>query len=505
MTQTDYISSLAKPPFAMSFGGVYFETVISGYRTLTVEGRETRDTEITELERLGDGALYQRKRDKSRTIRVKFLIKSTSESALRTQLNKLDGYLYQEQVQIIFDDENDKYYTGTKASATYDLSGKYAAVGELSIYCADPNKYSLTEYEVTASNGEFALNYDGTARSYPVFEADVGSDLGYVSFIDSNKHVIQIGDPDEEDTAGGDYKTTLINEAFTSGSLSGWTYNAATLETEVSSYVQSGSIAISENKGIIATYDDSATSTATRNGPSMTKTCTASANFDLTFDLKMFGTSVKQIQEVMVICTGKQTGSNTKTVLCSMHITHSTDGSYKSSIYSYVMGDKKNQTIWTAEQGNQTFGNYGHCRIRKEGNGFTFMVNNMTTCALKSVGAEDYSLTEVSIFFDRLKNKPHMRSDVGSICTIKNFRLVTFGSTWVDVPNKFSNGDVIIADCSSGEISLNGAVQYGLGALGNDWEKFYLTPGVNSIKCVYSSWDNIPSPTFKMRYRKVYL
>ena len=216
----------------------------------------------------------------------------------------------------------------------------------------------------------------------------------------------------------------------------------------------------------------------------------------------MFGTSVKQIQEVMVICTG--TVNNTKTAICSMHITHSTDGSYNSSVYSYVMGDKKNQYIWTAEKGNKTFGDYGQCLIRKNGNGFTFMVNGVILCALKCIGTEDYEISEVSIYFDRLKDKPHMRSDVGSICTIKNFKVLKYGSSWVDVPNKFSNGDVIVADCNSGKIILNDSEQYGLGALGNDWENFYLSPGTNYIKCVYSDWATY-SPTFKMKYRKVYI
>ena len=45
-----------------------------------------------------------------------------------------------------------------------------------------------------------------------------------------------------------------------------------------------------------------------------------------------------------------------------------------------------------------------------------------------------------------------------------------------------------------------------LGALGNDWEDFYLEPGINQINVAYSDWvQEGKEPTFAMRYRKVYL
>jgi hypothetical protein len=77
---------------------------------------------------------------------------------------------------------------------------------------------------------------------------------------------------------------------------------------------------------------------------------------------------------------------------------------------------------------------------------------------------------------------------------------------WEDVPNKFSANDVLEADCSNGNIYLNGLLTPKLGALGNDWEEFYLTPGLNQIGFAYSDW--VPAecaPNFKIRYREVFL
>ena len=78
--------------------------------------------------------------------------------------------------------------------------------------------------------------------------------------------------------------------------------------------------------------------------------------------------------------------------------------------------------------------------------------------------------------------------------------------TWEDVPNKFSADDIVEADCKSGEVYLNGVLTPSLGALGNDWEDFYLTPGLNQFGFSYSDWvESAYSPSFKIRYREVFL
>ena len=78
--------------------------------------------------------------------------------------------------------------------------------------------------------------------------------------------------------------------------------------------------------------------------------------------------------------------------------------------------------------------------------------------------------------------------------------------TYKDIPNKFSANDIVEADCKNGEILLNGISTPSLGALGNDWEGFYLTPGLNQIGFAFSDWvDAAHAPSFKVRYREVFL
>lgn len=76
--------------------------------------------------------------------------------------------------------------------------------------------------------------------------------------------------------------------------------------------------------------------------------------------------------------------------------------------------------------------------------------------------------------------------------------------TYNDIPNKFSANDIVRADCGNGLVYLNNVLSPDLGALGNDWEEFYLTPGLNQIGFAYSNWCAEP-PAFKVKYREVYL
>lgn len=69
-------------------------------------------------------------------------------------------------------------------------------------------------------------------------------------------------------------------------------------------------------------------------------------------------------------------------------------------------------------------------------------------------------------------------------------------------------GDVLTVDTMSAEVFLDSGsatipAQY-LGALGNDWETFYLSPGVNAIAADYSDFTTTP-PKFTLKYRKRYI
>ena len=65
--------------------------------------------------------------------------------------------------------------------------------------------------------------------------------------------------------------------------------------------------------------------------------------------------------------------------------------------------------------------------------------------------------------------------------------------------NTFAAGDVVEADCASATITVNGVIRDDLGAVGNAWESFLLTPGENIIGVLSSSWAQNPDVTLAVR------
>lgn len=198
------------PAEALSINGTYIENVIPGYRTLTVSGRETMAQEIKEAE-VGrhDGAFFQYRRYPTRDIVVKYQILAGSNSAYREAFIKLNELLDFEEGQLIFADEPDKYFTGTPTDVDLPEPGLNNAVGEFTLHCEDPFKYSTTEKTVNMSSDEngdyFAVTYSGTHKAYPRLEADfyqtdteddTHGECSYVAFMTEDEKVLQFGDPE---------------------------------------------------------------------------------------------------------------------------------------------------------------------------------------------------------------------------------------------------------------------------------------------------------------------
>ena len=153
---------------------------------------------------------------------------------------------------------------------------------------------------------------------------------------------------------------------------------------------------------------------------------------------------------------------------------------------------------------NPYFGNGDSVKtsiIKKEGDTVTFNIGGIKQ-SFKSAVIEGMAVTEITFVFGKYGSAlPLANNGLFYAKFVKNNQ-----SVWRNVPNKFSAGDVARVDCRTGEITLNNAPAPEYGALGNDWENFCLTPGTNKVVVVYSDWvfDEY-APTFKLRYREVFL
>lgn len=216
------------PTEALKINGEYIENLIDGYRTLSVEGREALSPELSTYETgIKDGARLLSKRYPARTIIVKYQLIAKNAEEFRAAYNKLGSILNVKDAELIFDDEQDKYFIGTPSAMGSVEPGRNAVVSEFEILCTDPFKYSVVEYEAKPQLDETSIliNYNGTYKAYPTLEADFYSEkassptsdgeCGYVAFFNEAEKIIQIGDPDETDTEDYAKSQTLINPYFT--------------------------------------------------------------------------------------------------------------------------------------------------------------------------------------------------------------------------------------------------------------------------------------------------
>lgn len=196
--------SSSLPAEAMSYNGVYLENEVPGYRTLHVYGRELFKSDVSDKQIKGiDGSTYYGKNYPPRTITVTYSLKAQSNTAFRDAFNKLNQILDAEQVQIIFADEADKYFIGTKIGNTDPNPGTNWVLGEIEIYCSDPKKYAISLKEFTAStddDGDLVVTIDNEG-SMPVcidYEIINAQDNGYIGIV-SESGVMEFGKREEVD------------------------------------------------------------------------------------------------------------------------------------------------------------------------------------------------------------------------------------------------------------------------------------------------------------------
>lgn len=501
------------PAEALMINNKYLENEILGYRTLWVKGRESLSRDIDTIEVSSrDGARVKNKRFPIRVITIGYQLIASSVEDFRAKYNKLGGLLNVEDAELIFNDEKDKFFIGTPSKIGDVPEGRLSIEAEFEIMCFDPFKYSVREFDVMSGNSsdEVVINYKGTYKSYPQLIAKAKSDLGFVGFIKDTGKIIQIGDAQELDNVNKAKSETLISDRFMSV-LSDWKLNSAKIIsfTNASSNIstmQTGTVAIKNDRH--NTPMITASSYGAFNvfgGPSLTKEIPVdrtghkgAKNWTFAVDHNFSVNSASQFGAVQFLVTGL-VNEKKATIAAASYSKNEYNNRGWGWLYVNDRNVKSYISVPDVTTENRITGHTGgRVEIKKFGPTVTFNFAGQTY-EFSDAAIASAEATEVSIFF--VSNKGYTSIDLNGVYSVK------FTSHSVDnfedVPNKFGGGDKIIADCKSAEIKVNGLFQQGFGALGNDWEEFYLTPGENTIKCVCSSWAT--KPDYEIRYREVWL
>lgn len=551
------------PSEAVMINGVYLENVIDGYRTLYVKGRESLSPEI-ELGEVGvrNGAYLKNKRFPARVLTIGYQIVAPTTGDFNNAFQQLNDRLNVEDAEIIFADETDKYLTGTPSGFEPVPEGQLSVKGEFTIVCADPFKYSTTEYEVapTLDDGAtFLVDYQGTYPAYPVLQTDfyknsakgnTDGDCGFVAFSTQNEDVLQFGyvaEPEyvnetvqkliDSQTNTWNEKKCLINEPF--DTLTGWSNNNG--YTGSIYYLAGGTPAVDflnggTDKAVYASDYGSGSqwhgTTVKRSipndggNPSTTGAVDWSLNGTMRFASNKTAKTAKKQAGLITIAVLDSNG-----VAIAGVTVYKKKGSAKGNINIIV----NNTTVKTFKNVNLSYYNksFGYKKkdkdvrpcnydITKEGEKFTFNVGG-STFSYKLQGLANVVAKEVSMYIATWGNSPAVSWLGIYSCqfTSDSVKQTKTTETWqqltqkIEVRNTFTTNDVLVCDCSDGSIRLmnayatdeiNGGLHPELGALGNDWESFVLTKGVNQIGTMYSEWvTNAHKPTFTLRYRERFL
>lgn len=473
--------------------GQYIEDLISGFRTLGVDGREELDLDVTSAEtETSDGGRFVRRKIKSRVLRVHFHLSDATASGFSTKLKALQAKLYSvKESKIIFSDASNYYFTGSFRKLTLAYKGMTVTRGTLEIFCADPFRYFVTESVVYPTDGVFTVNYTGTYPAHPTLIArSPGHDCGFYGFTKDGL-TIRVGNPDEQDQeeVPTDTAVTIINTHFGRlyDGMTGWRDNPILLygyNTSFSTSPADDYIYATLSAPPVITYYYGAAGGHDFDDPY--------PNFELSFSNWFEPTTAAQGGGFDFYVNNSGGGN-----VCGVSVWKNKNGRVQWSMIvkgnivksgSYSLADNPFKGAWriqtiTKTQGTVAF-NFG---------GVSFTITD------SELAGHAYDAANASFIFYRQPNA----DDIGANNALQSVLIRGIPNTWQEVANKIPQNGLVSIDTASGNITLNGAQSLELGVITNNFEDFTLAPGSNTITCEASDW--VDDAAYTMKYREAYL
>lgn len=491
------------PTEAMSYNGVYLENEIDGYRTLSVTGRELMESEVTDQEIDGmDGSYYRYKTTPARTITVKYQLRARGSREFRGAFNKMNKLLSGEQVKVIFNDESDKYFIGTKTSNTQVDGGSNNVIGEIEIYCSDPRKYSTTEKEFTATDGVLNIVNEGTVPVSVDYDITTTSETGYIGLV-SEEGIMQYGKIEELD--GETYKQSewlaSIDDFYKCSDDIGGT------DVMHPSYGTNGTLAEHTwfDKKFIG-LGSVGTKKGNANGGLRTLVLPADSsgdtsgaqNFYCWFHLCFYAGLMGQTGEM---CINFLTEDDKFICGCNWYKTDAIGNTGHYEIWANGKALKNWQfTTSHLQAQNPFYYKWGSCDVLKEGANIRFFfwaryynfyiteIENMK-CAKIQIAFKQWG--------DRSGNK---------VMSMMGFDVIDFEKMnvekWKDIPNRYPNDTNITIDGKSSHVYVNGMARPEDEVLGTQY--FKAPVGTSEVKVTCSEWTK-SQPIVKAKIREAWL
>lgn len=502
---------------AMSFNGKYFENEITGYRTLHVSGREILSSEVqTEDINLIDGSKYYGKRYPARTITVTYQLIAENDTVFRQAYNKLNLLLRGEQVQIIFNDEPDKYFIGTAVGNTDPEPGTNAVTGEIEIYCSDPVKYSTTLKEVTASANddgvlEAVIENNGSVPVSIDYEITHNAETGYIGIVSKNGGTMQFGKIDEADDEPYEVNEDLVTlQDFIDAA------DDTGVDVMHPNYGTKGTLTLKNWFGKnFLTFSTKGTTVGNANGGMRTVTIPADSggdssgavNFYAYFHLIFYAGLMGQTGEMSIsfltadnkLIAGVN-WNKTDTVGNTGHYdlvtyNHNPSGDMAGRVlksYDYTTNHIHTDNPW--------YWDWGHCDLLKEGNKLRFYYNgDYPSFIVPEI--EDFKCAKIQLSCKQWGERGG--NQLLTYFGFDSFRFEKMNVTkYRDIPNRYKAGDVCTVEGAESKFYVNGMHKPTDEVLGTSY--FKADPGETKVQFSFSEWTTT-KPMVKVRIREGWL
>lgn len=393
-------------------------------------------------------------------------------------------------------------------------------------------------------------------------ESSEDGDCGFVAFMDGNENIVQLGNPDIIDNDAYTSAETLVNREFTS--TSGWGSTGNTWQNRpVTGSISTGSITDTywmngagqtqsyarPSYGSGTGWHGAVLSYQTEGAVNFTidlvhRLCVYNANETGTFECGARDSSGVMVAGFVIDKTANGTAGDVYYIVNNTVVGQDRiDLGYYNTHFGYcnrtpiyvqetyydpvttttrvqVKTKKKKKkkkyktvttTTWVAKTRTVQSGwSYTQSNLNssiyKDGGEVSFDIGNLPTRTFNVPSvAQSVSIT-LSMYFGT--NGTQLNTNAVHSVLFRREAGVAFA----DQPNVFTAGDIVEADCNDATVyiyrdgSIGGHLEPQYGALGNDWESFMLTNGVNVIRATWSDWVN---PTYKpeieIEYNEVFI
>ena len=531
------------PSEALCFNGSFIEKMVPGYRTLYTSGREGNDREVSQTESSDrDGARFRSVRRKPREIHVGFQMNTKNAKDYAYKFNALKKLLKEEEAELIFNDEPDKFFRGTLTDIEMDDTGSLFVTGELVFVCSDPYKYAVEEQSVTVTadggRATIEVNYRGTVDAYPILRTMTRAETESLLFSDDAGNMIAIGTPDAGNVGLARGTRNLIANA---NSLLNTGIYPDTVERSVDNDQRMTPVRVNDRSQEVVTINGTRYFTMTRVIPSEPTseeegdteeeeivdptvdtsevtgitlykaiTQTTMRNYVVTAqplfytdDLREVGyfhfglvseiteqsdTLIQEIEEAEIILEKTGIGSAYATAVMCVY------GAEVKKVRVRVGKDNPISGLNGIGIGIARFGDIYTFTLGEE----TYEIDASAYTSIMQGTNPKY----VCVSLARVKGQQQM-SGLG----ISLAQSISTGRTSADeLASVMRASETIVVDCSTGEIRSNGRPKPALGSIDNNWMEFSLKPGFNRIECSAVTSDDMGAKptTYTMTYREVW-